>query len=485
MRKVDFSKAMKYLIAFLVPMLVVMGLNHELDNDSWYVLAEGRYIAENGIYHEDVLSMHEGLHAVVQNYSFAVVFYWIYSAFGASGIYLTMLLLNLLLMFLLYKICMLISNKNVKLSLILMAATDIVLAFGFIVTRAQMVDYVVFLTLIYILELFIKNGKKWYLLGIPVLSLIMINFHASTWWMLFAIMAAYIVGGIKKYKIWPLILASAISLPVGLLNPYGLEMVTSIFAGYGSMVGLNLVAELMPFSPIYGYNLVFYLALVAVLVFYIQSKNKLPVRYLLLFFGFLFLGLLSVKGFSEVILVSFFPLAMLYKDYEIPNLFDDKKIGKAITICVGVLALILAPCLTVVAANMLEDRPSQTMDEAMNTIDQVVGNRNKKEVKVFVGYTQGGYVEYRGYPAYLDPRGEYFTKAVNKKEDILREYIDIKNGKIKLDDFVSKYDFDFILVEEYCKDFFKDLDKNRYELIYDNEDDEVKVYKKIEVSNEM
>ena len=483
MKKFDFSKAMKYLIAFLVPMLIVMGLNCSLDNDSWDVLAEGRYIAENGIYHEDVLSMHEGLHVVVQNYGFAVIFYWIHSVFGAPGIYLTMLLLNLMLMFLLYKICMLISNKNVKLSLILMAVTDVVLAFGFIVTRAQMIDYVVFLALIYVLELFIKNGKKWYLLEIPILSLIMINFHASTWWMLFAIMAAYIVGGIKKYKVWPLILVFVISLLAGLLNPYGIEMVTSIFAGYGSMVGLNFVSELAPFNPLYGSNLIFYLALVVALVLYIQSKNRLPVRYLLLFFGFLFLGLLSAKGFSEVILVSFFPVAMLYKDYKIPRLFDNEKIGRIATLWLGLLVLVLTPCVTVVVANAVEDRPNQTMEEAMDMIDRVVGDKNKKEVKIFVGYTHGGYVEYRGYSAYLDPRGEYFTKAVNKKEDILQEYIDIKNNETKLGDFLGKYNFDFLVVEEQNEKAFVGLNNPWYELIYSGEENGIRAYKKVEAFN--
>ena len=71
--------SLKYIAAFLIPAILVMLINQGLDNDSWYVLAEGRYIAENGIYYTDVLSMHDGLNVVVQNYGFAVIFYWVFS----------------------------------------------------------------------------------------------------------------------------------------------------------------------------------------------------------------------------------------------------------------------------------------------------------------------------------------------------------------------------------------------------------------------
>ena len=478
------GKITRYLIAFLVPMLIVMGINHHLDNDSWDVLAEGRYIVENGIYHEDVLSIHEGLHAVVQNYGFATIFYLIYSAFGVPGIYLAMLILNFVILFLLYKICMLFSNKNVKLSLTLMAVTDIILAFGFIVTRAQMVDYIVLLTLIYVLELFIKTGKNKFLVVVPILSILMINLHASTWWMLLAVLAAYMVGGIKKYKIWPLSLVFLVSVALGFLNPYGAEMLTAIFAGYGSMAGLDFVRELKPFNPLVGYNLIFFLATIAVISLYIFAKNKIKVRHLLLFFGFLFLGLTSLKGFSEVILVMFLPLAYLYKNFKFPQLFDNAKIGKAVAVWTGILVAAVAPCAMVITANGISDKPSETIAGAVDTIDKEVGDKNKKDLKVFVGYNQGGYVEYRGYPAYLDPRGEYFTKAVNKKEDILQEYIDLRNGKIKVSDFLNKYNFDFLLVEKAHEEVLFELGEG-YKMIYDDEENEVRVYKKVEASGEM
>ena len=154
LKRIWRTSSLKYLAAFLLPLVFVIMTTQGLDNDSWGVLAEGRYIANNGVYYEDVLSMHDGLDTVVQNYGFAVIFYWIFNMFGAAGIYAAMLIFSFLVCFFIYKICMLISEKNTNLSLLLMMITSIVLTFsGFSVTRAQMVSFVIFLALIYVLEL--------------------------------------------------------------------------------------------------------------------------------------------------------------------------------------------------------------------------------------------------------------------------------------------------------------------------------------------
>ena len=482
----------KYIVAFLVPMLVAMGVNQHLDNDSWGVLAQGRYIVENGIYHEDVLSMHEGLHTVVSNYAFSVVFYLIHSVFGAAGIYLTMLVLFLIVLFLLYKICMLISNKNVRLSLILMAMTGAILALEFVVTRAQMLDYIVILLLIYWLELYIKTDKSRYLWGIPGLSIFLANFHASVWWMIFAIMITYMVDGARKpkkflqgYRLKPLVLIFAISAVVGIINPYGIEMLTSIFMAYGGMTGLNFVTELAAFSPIANYGIIYYPMIVLVLFFYIFAKRKPRIRYLLLFFGFLFMGLCSAKGMSEVILVMFFPLAFVYQDFKMPKLFDDVRVGHVTTIWVDILTICFSLIFSVTILGMIEDRPNRAIEEAIDAIDAEIGDKDKRELRVYVGYNGGGYVEYRGYPAFLDPRGADFMKSMNGKENILEEWVGLDIGKTKVEDFLEKYDFDFLVVEEYYEEALTDLEDERYETIYSDEENGTKVYKKVEASSKV
>ena len=87
---------LKYVVAFLLPLVIILLYRRTLDNDTWFVLAEGRHILEKGIYYNDVLSMHDGLEIVVQQYGFAVIFWLIYSVFGSIGLYVMTILFNFL-----------------------------------------------------------------------------------------------------------------------------------------------------------------------------------------------------------------------------------------------------------------------------------------------------------------------------------------------------------------------------------------------------
>ena len=93
------------IIFFLIPMLFVLIVSKVLDNDLWYLLSEGRYILNNGIYHIDPLSMHTGLNVVVQNWLSASLLWVVFSSLGGIGIYTLVLLCNFCIMYMVYKIC--------------------------------------------------------------------------------------------------------------------------------------------------------------------------------------------------------------------------------------------------------------------------------------------------------------------------------------------------------------------------------------------
>ncbi len=480
-------KWLKFLIAFLIPMAAVMVMSNGLDNDSWYVLSEGREIVENGIYYEDKLSMHEGLDVTVQNYGFAAIFYLLYSAVGGAGIYIIMLILNAVLMFLIYKVCMLLSNKNTNLSLFLMILTDLLLACGFVVTRAQMVSYVIFMLMIYLLELYARKGNKKALWWIPVLSLLQINLHASLWPMILIVTAVYMIDGIKQprlkykgYKIKPLILVLLASFVVGFLNPYGFKMMTFILTSYGVPEANAYINELGSFRVMASsYNILLYAVIVAVLILYIFGKNKnIRLRYLLMLFGFLALGLNTIKGMSHLILVLIFPMSEVYKDAKIVKW---RRVGWITAMWTGALAaMTVVISLVMVMPNINGSVPSEAMAKGMDTVDFATGEADKSSLKVYVDYNMGGYVEYRGYKAYIDPRMEVFIKSNNGKEEIFKEFYDLQNGKVEKQKFLEKYNFDYLVLPE--QDILYDFDFGEgYELIFEDDGDEydgVKVYRR-------
>ena len=110
----DDYKSSKWLPIFLIALLsiFVVLVNKKLDNDLWYLLTEGRYILKHGIFHTDPFSIHEGLNVVVQNWLSASFLWVVYDFFGEMGILLLIVICNICICILLYKICMLISENN-------------------------------------------------------------------------------------------------------------------------------------------------------------------------------------------------------------------------------------------------------------------------------------------------------------------------------------------------------------------------------------
>ena len=475
-------RGLKYLVAFLVPVFFVLALRTEVDNDSWFVLAEGREIVRNGIYHIDQLSMHEGLEVTVQNYGFAILYYLIYVALGVRGLYLGMLACLFGVEFLLYKIYKTISDDNEKLSISLMILTTIVLDIAFVTTRAQMLSFLFFLGTIYVLERYIRDGKKKRLCIIPCLSLAMINLHASVWLMLFLVMVAYILGEKLdgKQKVGPIIIVAIAAFLMGFVNPYGIKMMIFVVQSY-LIGGYDLILEMQPFSLTSSFGKVMYGLIIGVILFgFYGDRKKVKIRYLILWIVLLALGLNTIKGMSWFILVAVLVIIPMYKNIKIPSMKIESKIVRRGLIGVAGGFAALTGTIGVLIVKGLKDYPNEDVVGAISRLDEEIEKRgeDKKEVKVFTDYNDGGYFEFMGYKPYIDPRAEVFYKINNKKEDIFAEYRDFVKGKIRREEFLEKYNFEYIVAEKENPFLWSELEG--FEKIFEDEETGLTVLAKTE-----
>ena len=117
-----------------------------IDNDFWFLINQGRYIIENGFPTVEPFTIHNNLSFIIQQWLTDVIFYGIYHSFGHIGIIILIFIVNVLIVYLLYKICILISENKVFLSVILTAIIDFILLIFFIRTRPQIFDYTILLT---------------------------------------------------------------------------------------------------------------------------------------------------------------------------------------------------------------------------------------------------------------------------------------------------------------------------------------------------
>lgn len=481
-------KSSKWILVFLIALLsiFVVFCNKKLDNDLWYLLTEGRYILKHGIFHIDPFSMHEGLKVVVQNWLSASVLWVTYDFFGEMGILLLIVTCNVFIALLLYKICMLISDENKILSYVLMFICDLTLISHFVVSRPQVFSYVTLLSLLYVLELYIHKKNKKYLIWIPIISLIQINMHASLWVMLFLFMLPYVIDSfhnpdlrLQGYEKKPLFIAIAIAALVGLINPYGYKAITFIFGSFSDQYMRSFIKELLPFSIELSIckHMAIIILIIGLIYVYFRDGN-IRVRYICLFCGTMILGFMALKGFSNFILVAFFPLAYFFKDF-LPK--DLKQlllpVQKQVNIIFMVFSLI---AIGGFGYFYVHANTYITMSHnASSAIDSLLKyyNGDLKDTKVYTSFNDGGYVEFRGLKAYIDPRAEYFLKKNNGKADIFKEFYDLAHGSINVKEFIKKYNFTHMLVATDDVIYNNiDTSKDGYFVLYENTREGYRLY---------
>lgn len=441
----------------------------KIDNDFWFLINTGRYILNNGFTIVEPFTIHTNLSFIVQQWLTDTIYYLIYNRFGINGMFTFVLISNIIIVVLIYKLSMLVSNKKIKISIIITMLITLILNLNFITTRPQIFDLILLLTELYLLESHIKSNKIIHLIGLPIISLLMINLHSAVWLMIFVLLVPYYVENLtkksnKKYKLSPLLITTLIMLLLGIVNPYGFEAIKYFFNSYGISEINNMVGEMQPISIANG--LIIFIMIFVVLTSYYYNKGNNKLRYFLLFIGTCYLGLSHYKG------VMFFLICIIPSfSHNFQNIFSEKEKQlkfyneKKVNITLIVMATIF---LIVYGYKVCSTNFSKQHKPYLYNITNYLNNNVNKDSKIYTGYNDGGYLEYRGYKCYLDPRAEVFLKSNNKKEDILKEYYKLQTGKLNYKDFLSKYNFDYLIVSEEDILYYY-IDNTQYEIVYEEE----------------
>ena len=167
-----------------------------LQNDTYYTIAIGEHIMQNGIDMKDPFSWHEDLPYTYPHWAYDVATYLVYQwgeNIGISGfiaIYIVTCLLSIILGIIIYialnKIC-----KNQLVSLLVTLGMMYLLK-GFICARAQLVTYILFVLTVLFIEKFIETKKLRYSIGLIIISILIANIHVAVWPFYFVLYLPYI-----------------------------------------------------------------------------------------------------------------------------------------------------------------------------------------------------------------------------------------------------------------------------------------------------
>lgn len=473
-----FEKKYLLVLPFLLILYFVrISLFNEIDNDVWFLLNHGRYVIQHGLPFVEPFTIHAGFQFIMQQWLSAVIFWFVYSALGIAGINALVLLFYILIAFVIYKLCMKISENNFQISFMLTCSISY-LIFAFMVARPYIFSTLIFAIALYCMENYIKTKRNVYLFILPLLSILLVNIHASMWPMLFVLMIPYLIDSLK-FDLGPFsgngyfnktfLFSMLAIIPAGLINPYGIRGMTYLFSSYGINEINFMISEMRPPDINYAYGKLVFASLLLVFFMYLFNRHqKINLRYGLLTLGTAYLTLSSVRGFLFFAICGFFPLAYLLKDFKLKK--RELPTGKLRRLRV-ILTLLLIASISLLAFALNGREAPQVPNYVYlnNTIEFVKQNSDLSKVKMYTSYHDGNLVEFNGIPSYLDTRADVFIKRNNKVEDIYHEYFKLQTGSLYYKDFLDKYQFTHLILTSEDLLYVNLVHDKDYSVVYTNE----------------
>lgn len=451
-------------VLFLIPFILICYNNKMPDNDIWFLLNNGRYVINSGIPVVDPFTIHEGLKYVMQQWGTSLFFWVLYKYFGGKAFIVFIYIISFLLMYLFYRLCYLVSDKK-KLSVIITSITFCII-YDFIVTRPQVLTFMFLLLEILCLELYIKKDNIKYLIVLPFISLLLINFHTSMWWFQFIFLLPFICNGLSifnlnflkkyrldKYRLTPIIIVAIFMFLFGFVNPYGVDAITFIFKSYGINSINNAIGEMksLSFDNYYGKAFLGIIIFLTLLMHF-RKDFKFDIRHLCFICGGFLLIAMHLKSFAWGIFIIMYSISYALGNIKIKTFAKGKVLRilkclyNGVVISLSLFGLVTFGMILKLSFENYSFSQGILKNNYEEVTKYILNNYNKDDVILYVDFNNGGYTEFMGLKSYIDGRAELFVKKFNGKSDIFDEYVEILNDNIIVEDFIEKYKFTHLIV---------------------------------------
>lgn len=451
-KKINITKNLYfYIIAFLGILIIFCAFNLNPNNDMWWMISTGRYIVENRkIPKINPFTIHNGYGIIVQQWLTAIFNYEIYIHFGNIGFITTAILMTVLSLFLCYRYISIFTN-DINTKMLLISVAVFVFA-AFAATRPT-----IFTIPVVLLEL--ANLEKWnrdknkirYLIPLIFLSILEINIHAALWPLLLILTLPYIVPGYTlnfKYFVtelmnrkW-LVVVDIFMFLCGFLNPNSINAMLYLVKSYKKTALMNSILELQK-PTILGVGGILLIVQIVFLVLYLQEYGtNSDCSKVFLAAGTIFMSCTAVRN-VWMAGIGCLPLfaVMLPKmiRFRKEHIYELWKTIITNAVLLGCIAVILPE-----VAGQIKNKEIPAKDAA----EYLASVADPDTERVYTSFDNGGMFEWYGFKVYTDARPELFTKEINKKESIDDEIYNVEYGFINYRDFINKYNFTYIVVNE-------------------------------------
>lgn len=473
-----------------------------MQNDTYYTIAIGEHILENGIDLQDPFSWHEDLPYTYPHWAYDVATFLVYSVgqaiSGEAGawvaIYLATALLSALLGIVLFKV-----NKKISKNTIISFAITLLTIYslrGYIAARAQLVTFILFALEIYCIEMFLQQPKKRYIVGLILIPILIANSHCAVWWFYFVLylpyITEYILAKISKTEnkivctriqivanknAKYLIIIMIVCLFTGLLTPLGTTPYTYLIKTILGSTTHN-ISEHLPMTLMQHVEIL--TALGIILAIFVCTKAKLKLSDVFMLFGLMFLMFYSRRQSSIFLLVGCIIVNKLL--VEILEIYKEGAIQIIERILLTKIQIAIISLLVVVlSVYFIVEKDGDTFvnksDYPVDASEWIIQNLDLDEIRLFNEYNYGSYLLYKGIPVFIDSRADLYAPEFNtptgKTEDgrdIFMDFMYASNLNWFYEDTFEKYDITHVILDKNSKMnlIISNTNEGKYNCLYED-----------------
>lgn len=425
----------------------VVFIKFDSNPDIFFMLKHGEYILTKGFTDIEPFTVHEGLSFSFEKWLTCVVTYFVYSKFGMTGLNVVSYLLLAINGIIVFKISNYVGNKQKIYPLIVTAFY--VLIFNH--KRPQLVSNLLLLIEFYSLDRFIQEDDKKAFFIVPLTSMLMMNIHSTMFPVFYMVIAPFFLMNstvsndlkfkfsFDKTKFIQLLIICLLSFGASLINPFGISSYVYMFNSYTSNIDILHISELSPFNiKMKGASLIFILFVASYFIITKINNEEHKLRYKVTYFIFLIFSLYAIRNLQYLILLGSIELLHEFRNIQIKKQAFAYLVLSLMIICATMRYNNLYSGLIYNYLDLEKEKhPYQVLIDSVDI---------KDTDRVYVEQNFGSYAIWKGYNVYIDGRAELYSEKVNKKKDIITEYVDIRAGLITLDEIQEIYDFDYYIL---------------------------------------
>ena len=480
------NKKLYIVFSMLLIVIILMNVTKEMQNDTFFSIATGEHILQEGYDNIDHLTWHENLGFYKLRWAFDVMIAFIYNTFGFAGIYAFVVLITCLTAFSLFNI-LLKQKNNIVLSFIATAISMLLMTSNWAFTaRGQIISYLLLLLEIYFIEKMISTKQKRYYIIFFIISVLIVNFHASVWYMTVILILPYLAEAImyrlmknknlEKSKIIlepisiKMLIIAILCFALGsFISPIGTYTYTYMFKVIGG-ISSTFISELQQTDIISSIGMI--LGLIVIDILMLATKSKMKLSDILLFFGLYFMAILARRNQAFLYLIGTIPVVRLitnfFETYDTENILEKVNNFFSKNWVLGCTTIVIVIGLSSNMVTRIREKYVNERKYPVGAVNFIKENLDYKNLKIYNSFNYGSYLELSGIPAFVDSRSEIFTEEFNNVT-ILKDWLETSRGNVNYNDTFAKYEIDYAIVEDKeIINTYISVDEN-YEKVFDDE----------------